>query len=896
MQKLAWQNANGDILDLTKKPYGITNWEGFANTSLNIQSQQVPFQDGAVFLDALMEPRELSVTLAIYDGNDLEKRYQYRRELIHTLNPKLGEGYLIYTNDFISKRIKCVAQIPLFETHNSNTSGTPKASLSWTACEPYWEDLEETAYSLNLGSQKIIENNGDVPCGVNVKIYTDNITNPKLANLSENKNIALNGNFEKNIHINTNVGQKRVTEYDEEYKTINFGFAITEVCYSEKHNLYVGVSTVDLTSTQPSSVIITSKNGVEWSYDFYTELDSAKSVNYFESKDLFFICGLKVVENVNRGAFLKSSDGENWDLIITPTNYQINEIAYSESLNLFVAVCSNASYITSDSVILTSSDGINWSVAYTSVESNLTSIVYAENLHRFVAVGNGVILYSNDGVNWVSQSINYRLCNVVYSGSLFVSNGRNRPNSSESAVMYTSSDGINWDEQVMDHYGVYILYRPIKYIKTWNLFVVCAGNKIYTSSDGINWSSKQYTYIEYNVSTSEKGLINCCYSEVRGQLIIWGYAGLLLYTTNLQNTTLQNITKGIEFYNCYFKYSKALKKVYGIYNTSLSPTHSAFMMSDDCIDWELKSRYLGLIIGSYRDIVYAENKELFVAVTNQRVAKSSDGITWDVTTLPSSILKKSVCYSENLELFVMCGENGFILTSSDATNWEEQTSGTEVDLNYVYYDEEKAEFYIGGNNGVILKSSNGINWDIVPTNLTIDIVKLGYYKTQGLYIVVGNVLNESFSLIGKIYSGVTLESLQLNLDLASTVSGEYQSEGINDMVINENRQEVVIVSYTKLIVSKNGLYFMIRDSVSGAENLSNLKIIFNPNYDRYAIFCSHGLINVSVNIEEENIIQTLDNESNITLGVKVGKNEFVLTSSAGEATATISFRQKYIGV
>ena len=140
MQKLVWQNANGDSIDLTSGNYGITEWEGFSNTSLNIQSQQVPFQDGAVYLDALLNQRDLSVTLKMQDNGNLEERYRMRRELIHILNPKLGEGYLIYTNDFISKRIKCVAQVPLFPTHNSNDSGTPSASLAWTACQPYWED------------------------------------------------------------------------------------------------------------------------------------------------------------------------------------------------------------------------------------------------------------------------------------------------------------------------------------------------------------------------------------------------------------------------------------------------------------------------------------------------------------------------------------------------------------------------------------------------------------------------------------------------------------------------------------------------------------------------------------------------------------------------------------
>ena len=149
MQKLVWINSKGTEINLTSGDYGITEWEGFSACDLEVQTQNVPFQDGSVFLDALLNNRELSVTLAINDGKDLEKRYRLRRELISALNPKLGEGYLIYTNDFISKRIKCLAQMPVFPTHNSDKAGTPKASLSWTACDPYWEDLEETSVEFN---------------------------------------------------------------------------------------------------------------------------------------------------------------------------------------------------------------------------------------------------------------------------------------------------------------------------------------------------------------------------------------------------------------------------------------------------------------------------------------------------------------------------------------------------------------------------------------------------------------------------------------------------------------------------------------------------------------------------------------------------------------------------
>ena len=213
MQKLVWQNANGVELDLTSGNYGITEWEGFSNASLNIQSQQVPFQDGGVFLDALIEQRELSVTLAMQDNNNLELRYQQRREIISALNPKLGEGYLIYTNDYTSKRIKCVAQIPLFETHNSDTVGTPKASLSWTACEPYWEDVNETVVESGTGETYFaINNTGDIAVGFKAEIEGTSEKRVTLFSQTQNKKIEIEntepiGNFQ----INTNLGQKAVS-------------------------------------------------------------------------------------------------------------------------------------------------------------------------------------------------------------------------------------------------------------------------------------------------------------------------------------------------------------------------------------------------------------------------------------------------------------------------------------------------------------------------------------------------------------------------------------------------------------------------------------------------------------------------------------------------------------
>jgi hypothetical protein len=210
MQQLVWKNADGTELNLTSGSYGITNWEGFSNAELNIQSQKVPFTDGSVFLDALINERELSVTLAICDDNDLYRRYELKRQLISALNPKMGEGYLIYSNDFISKRIKCVARLPIFPTKNSNDAGTQKASLSWVACEPYWEDLEETEICINPNESKVFDIKTDVE--TLVKCYFSDGAQDAVLNINR-KEVEI-PHVEKPCVMSSEIGGKSFNSYD----------------------------------------------------------------------------------------------------------------------------------------------------------------------------------------------------------------------------------------------------------------------------------------------------------------------------------------------------------------------------------------------------------------------------------------------------------------------------------------------------------------------------------------------------------------------------------------------------------------------------------------------------------------------------------------------------------
>ena len=235
MQKLVFRNGAGNEIDLTAGNFGITNWAGLSNTPLNIQTQQVPFEDGGVFLDALMEQREIDVTVAIYDGNNLELRYQLKRELISALNPKLGEGVLIYTNDYLSRQIHAVPQIPLFENKNSNDKGTLKASVTFSCPSPYWEDVEETEVNVSKFGT-VVNNNGDVDSEVKITFERegDNKTydSPDIYNEANGNYLKINGEYSTPIIVDTNKGQKSAYYQGLNLKELEKNEAVSNLQYS----------------------------------------------------------------------------------------------------------------------------------------------------------------------------------------------------------------------------------------------------------------------------------------------------------------------------------------------------------------------------------------------------------------------------------------------------------------------------------------------------------------------------------------------------------------------------------------------------------------------------------------------------------------------------------------
>ncbi len=646
MQKLIFINKNETEIDLTSGAFGITYWEGLSNTELNIQTQQVPFNDGGVFLDALMEQREITVTVAVADDGDLEKRYELKRQLISVLNPKLGEGILIYRNNFLSKRIKAVPQLPIFENKNSNDIGTLKASITFSCPSPYWEDLEET--EVELTGMNVIENNGDVTIQVKITIPS-NSNEFAIINQKNKKQISLQENSKNPIIIDTNFGEKSVKTYENNF-VWNSGGLLNRVISVNGRLIIVG------------SLILTRDNFGDFNRIDFDLASSLLCVTYGN--------GLYVAGGVN--ILITSPDGINWtSQSLNIGAYSFQDITYGNGL--FVAV--------GPSSIYTSPDGINWTLK-SSFYGGI-SVIYKKRL--FIVVSSmGVIVTSTDGETWNQRAdIEGTVRCITYGNGLFVAVGQNTYQS-----VRISNDLENWTEILLENVE---LLRSVAYSEKLGLFIAVGGDQslvsgdysstIYTSPDGANWTKLN--------SDNIKSILNSVI-YANGSFIAVGYGGIMI--TSIDGTNWE-IANGIDFstsFRC-ITYGNNLF-VAGGKNVYTSP---------DGINWTLR------ISTSYdfNDVIYANG--LFVAIGNNNIFRTSpDGINWSSPYTPHGGDWTSITYGNGL--FVVINNSDVIMTSSNGVNWTSHRIGF-YGLYGVTYG-NGLFVAVGTNRGVTATSPDGANW------------------------------------------------------------------------------------------------------------------------------------------------------------------------------------------
>ena len=686
MQKLIWTNSDGDSIDLTSGNYGITNWEGFSNTSLNIQSQQVPFRDGAVFLDALLEQRELSVTLAMQDNGNLEDRYRMRRELIHALNPKLGEGYLIYKNDFIEKRIKCVAQVPLFETHNSNDSGTPKATLVWNACDPYWEDLEETEVVLDVLKPQVIENNGDVKCYPKIKI-SGNFSNYEIKNLANNKDISIQSEISGNLVIDTEVGRKSVETEQGKYKLKINSEKLNDLVYSEylKKVIFVG--------NKNTCYLISKDNEIETA----SVKAGANLLGVVIVGDYLFICTDTEV--------LKTKDFINIETVLTGTGFK--GIIYNEYIEKIIVY---------GSTIEVSGDGANWtSISFTSANP-ITAMSYSEN--NIIGVGIGFNIISQDGNSWTEGS--YGTYTINSSPNIVF----NPADNCFYVTIGTSSNNqaLTFNDSTLEWSSIYVYMKGNAYYSPFLEKIVIVGysGKYFVIGD---FTDSQIEGVELGLTGGKYiSQLNCIY-VIGTQVVV---------KTN--NTIYSNIIVSPSANSIISSYAENEN------GTKIIGTKYSIYISYDGYIWKSV-----LTTGSNYtyQVIYSKIIKSFFAISQNGIFKSVDGETWtSIYTFQSTETKYKIACSDRTSTIWIITENRSYVTIDGGINWNmvNYPSATGSYTN-VIYESYYHTFFFTTTIGIIYQQSD--NYIATPIafvsvrNLNVRLVDIAFSNVKNRYIYVG---------------------------------------------------------------------------------------------------------------------------------------------------------------
>jgi len=251
--------------------------------------------------------------------------------------------------------------------------------------------------------------------------------------------------------------------------------------------------------------------------------------------------------------------------------------------------------------IIRSVDGHTWTSHVTGAGTGMAEIIFANGM--FVAVGNnGLVISSTDAITWTQNYIGVpeSLSHILYGNGIYLAGGYNN--------MYISSDKITWTKIT----AITLAYIG-EMIFANGMFTVMDSvtNKSYTSVDGINW----------NTIVSQSPILINAVAYGNGKYVLIKENNISVSTDLIAWQTIPiTFTDWPRLYghDIYFN-----DKFYAVFEA----------YSDD---WELESGIL---------------------------ATSVDGITWELTKLPSATLPYSIIKENDMLLVLMY--NSILVSTSN---------------------------------------------------------------------------------------------------------------------------------------------------------------------------------------------------------------------------------------
>ena len=237
-EKLIFTNSKGQSITFGgAAPYLLKKLEGTGAMDTDVQMHKTTFQDGQTWINTVLEPRTIAITISIMTRTQ-EELFQRRRELSRVLNPKLGPGMLLYEYYGGTKEIEVVVEQPPVYPAGKDVKGYgyQEAMICFVCPSPFWRDIstvkEEVAIwrgafefpleiileGIEMGFREPslivnIYNHGDVPCGMKIRFKAlATVENPSLFNVNTREYIKINKTMTTGeiLTVTTHFANKRV--------------------------------------------------------------------------------------------------------------------------------------------------------------------------------------------------------------------------------------------------------------------------------------------------------------------------------------------------------------------------------------------------------------------------------------------------------------------------------------------------------------------------------------------------------------------------------------------------------------------------------------------------------------------------------------------------------------
>lgn len=112
---------------------------------------------------------------------------------------------------------------------------------------------------------------------------------------------------------------------------------------------------------------------------------------------------------------------------------------------------------------------------------------------------------------------------------------------------------------------------------------------------------------------------------------------------------------------------------------------------------------------------------------NGTIITSANGDAWAVKVTGITENLNDIDWAGTpANIMVAVGDNGTIITSTDTIVWNVQVSGTTENLTSVIYAEDIGTFFAVGNNGTVRSSTDGVVWSVVPIATADNLLDIAY--------------------------------------------------------------------------------------------------------------------------------------------------------------------------